>query len=228
MKKILVLTLALGSLNSFSALDLNKKLDSLNIPDDKVSPMISQDKLHIVNTRYSSLVNRYEITMAGANDFMSDSHMETKQFFATARYHIDSKWGIGVRHSRYNNQLTDAGNKLFDESQILPESDFAIKSTEVFVTNHGLYGKLRVNDSKVVYFDQYLTLGYGDVELSSGTTKTMSVDLGLAFWIGKHMSSRFGVKNEFYTQKKKYGTADAYNAMGYIEFGYLFGEGNRG
>lgn len=42
------------------------------------------------------------------------------------------------------------------------------------------------------------------------------------------MSSRFGIKNEFYSQKKVSGDADAYNAMGYVEFGYLFGEGNRG
>ena len=228
MKKLLVVSLALSSMNLFAAVDLEKKLDALNIPDDKVSPMISQDKLHIVNTRYSSLVNRYEVTLAGANDFMADSHMDTKQFFATARYHIDSKWGIGIRHSQYNNQLTAAGNQLFKDSQLLPDSDFAIKSTEIFGTYHGLYGKLRVNTEQVVYFDQYMTLGYGDVELASGTAKTMSVDLGVAFWIGKHMSSRFGIKNDFYTQKKISGSADAYNAMGYIEFGYLFGEGNRG
>lgn len=228
MKKLLTTALALTSLTSFSAVDLEKKLDSLNIPDDKVSPMISEDKLHVVNTRYSSLVNRFEITMAGANDFMSDSHLDTKQFFATARYHIDSTWGVGIRHSQYENKLSSAGSKLFEDSKLLPDSDFAIKSTEIFGTYHGLYGKMRVSDKQVVYFDQYMTLGYGDVELASGTTKTVSVDLGVAFWIGKHMSSRFGVKNEFYSQKKVSGDTDAYNAMGYVEFGYLFGEGNRG
>ena len=42
------------------------------------------------------------------------------------------------------------------------------------------------------------------------------------------MSSRIGVKNEFYKQTKLTGNETNYNGMGYIEFGYLFGEGNQG
>lgn len=228
MKKIICLTLALSSLSAFAKTDLEKKLDALSIPDDKVTPALSRDKLHIVNTRYSSLTNRHEFTLAGSNNFNSESHLETKQGFATYRYHINSKWSVGLKHSIYNNVLSSSGKRLFKDKSLLPDSDFAYKSTELLGTYNGLYGKLRWSTDTVVYFDQYFTLGYGDIELESGPTKTYSLDLGMAFWIGKHMSTRFGVKNEFYKQTKLTGNETAYNTMGYIEFGYLFGEGNQG
>jgi len=228
MKRLICSILVLSSVSAMAKTDLEKKLDALNIPDDKVTPALSKDKLHIVNTRYSSLTNRHEVTMAGANNFVSESHLDTKQFFATYRYHINSTWSVGVKHSIYGNQLTDSGERLFKDKSLLPDSDFAFKSTELLGTYNGLYGKLRWNASQVVYFDQYVTLGYGDIDLESGPTKTYSVDVGLAFWIGKHMSSRIGVKNEFYKQTKLTGNETNYNGMGYIEFGYLFGEGNQG
>lgn len=228
MKKIVCSLLVLSSVSSFAKTDLEKKLDALSIPDDKVTPVLSKDKLHIVNTRYSSLTNRHELTMAGANNFTSESHLETKQVFASYRYHINSKWSLGLRHSIYGNELSSSGKRLFKDKSLLPDSDFAYKSTEFLGTYNGLYGKLRWNADTVVYFDQYFTLGYGDIDLESGPTKTYSLDLGMAFWIGKHMSSRIGLKNEFYKQTKLTGDENTHNAMGYIEFGYLFGEGNRG
>lgn len=227
MKKILLVSVALISMGA-QAVDLDKKLDALSMPDDRVSPMISEDQLSVVNTRYSSLVNRHELTIAGANNFTSDSHIDTKQAFATYRYHINSTWGVGLRYSIYNNELTGSGKKLFDDEKILPDTDYALKSTEIFTSFNALYGKLRWNSEKVVYFDQYFTLGYGKVDLASGLTDIYSLDLGMAFWLGKHYSGRIGLKNEFYTQSKINGDESALNAMGYVEFGYLFGEGNRG
>ncbi len=225
LNKFVVLVSFLFVSNLYASLE--SKLDSLNIPDDKVSPVISKDKLYIVNTRYSSLVNRHELTMGGSNDFLPDSHMDTKQFLATYRYHINSDWSLGLRYSSYSNKLTPAGEKLYEEKNLLPDSDYALKSTEIFGNYNLFYGKLRVSDKQVVYFDNYLALGFGEVELAQGNTSVYSADIGLAFWLGKNFSSRFGLKNEFYTQKKLDGETLTHNMMGYIEFGYLFGEGNR-
>ena len=206
---------------------LSEKLDSLNIPSDKVTPMISQDKLYAVNSRYSSLQKRHEITLAGANNFTGDDHLTSRNTSGTYRFHWNSTWSLGMRYSHYFNELSGAGKKLFDKERLLPDTDFALKSTEGFINLNTVYGKLRLTRDTVVYFDQYITLGYGDIALSQGETKMGTLDLGFAFWLGKHMSARTGLRNEFYEQEKINGDSNVHNALGYIEFGYLFGEGAR-
>lgn len=208
--------------------DLEKKIDALNIPDDKVSAVLSDDQLYIVNERYSSLKNRHEVTIMGANNFTADSHLSTKQAGLSYRYHLNADWSFGARYTRYTNKLTTAGKNLFDSQKILPDSDYALNGKELFVNYNTIYGKLRWTEDTIVYFDQYVSLGGGKVKLSSAETNLMFADLGFSFWIGKHMSARFGVKNEFYKQTQKFGDRNIHNANGYLEFGYLFGEGDRG
>ncbi|PIP93747.1 MAG: hypothetical protein COW00_07635 [Bdellovibrio sp. CG12_big_fil_rev_8_21_14_0_65_39_13] len=229
MKKILLALFVLSSsVMAQEATELEKKLDALNIPDDKVTPVLSEDKLYVVNTRYSSLVNRHELTLQGANNFTADSHLSTNQAAASYRYHINSKWSLGLRYTRYSNELTAAGKKLFEDKQILPDTDFAKNGQEAYVSYNTIYGKLRWSQDTVVYFDQYVALGGGKVELASGKKNMAFADLGLAFWLGKHMSTRVGFKNEFYKQSQRNGDRSIHNGMGYLEIGYLFGSGDRG
>ncbi|MFT6630173.1 MAG: outer membrane beta-barrel protein [Bacteriovoracaceae bacterium] len=227
MKKILGISIVLVSLSGFATSDLEKKLDSLNIPSDKVTPLVSEENLISVNSRYSSLNKRNEITLIGANNFNADSHMDTKQIGATYRFHINSRWSVGARYTEYQNKLSAAGDKLFEKQNLLPDSDFAVKSTDGFINFNTVYGKLRLTSNTIVYFDQYVSLGYGKVALSQGEAQMYTADLGFAFWLGKHASSRIGVKNELYEQHKLNGADNVHNAMGYIEIGYLFGEGAR-
>ncbi len=216
-----------GSTESSEKGTLDKKLDDLRIPTDKVTPTLSKDKLYIVNTRYSSLRNRHELTLGGANNFTADSHLEMQQATLSYRYHLNEDWSFGLRHVEYYNDLSDAGEKLFNDSKIVPDTDYALSSQEIFASYNTIYGKLRFNKDTVVYFDQYIALGYGEVKLESGEVGMGILDLGFAFWIGTNFSSRVGLKNEFYKQDQLSGSRNIHNAMGYLEIGYLFGEGDR-
>ncbi|MBC7538381.1 MAG: outer membrane beta-barrel domain-containing protein [Bacteriovorax sp.] len=208
--------------------ELEKKLDALNIPDDKVTTVVSEDKLYIVNTRYSSLVNRHEVTLQGGNNFTADSHLSTQQAAFAYRYHLNSNWSGGLRYTRYSNKLTDAGQRLFVDKKMLPDTDFAFNGQEAFINYNTIYGKLRWTEDTVVYFDQYVALGGGRIKLASGSKNLAFADLGLSFWIGNHMSTRIGFKNEFYQQTQLSGSRNIHNGVGYFEFGYLFGNGDRG
>lgn len=230
MKKILYTLSLLLSSQVFAqgASDLEKKLDMLNIPDDKVTNVISEDKLYVLNTRYSSLVNRHELTLAGGNNFTADSHLSTQQTALSYRYHINSTWSLGGRYTYYTNKLTTAGQSLFNNRQILPDTDYAKGGKELFVNFNTIYGKLRWTQDTVVYFDQYISLGGGKLTLASGDKNLAFADLGFSFWLGKHMSTRIGIKNEFYTQSQLSGERSIHNGIGYLELGYLFGSGDRG
>ncbi len=207
---------------------LAKKLDDLHIPDDKVTPILSQDQLYIVNTRYSSLINRHELTLQGAHNFTSKSHLKVQQAALAYRYHFNSQWSFGLRYTRYTNGLTSAGERLLAGKKIVPDTDFALNAQELFVSYNTIYGKLRWSKDTVVYFDQYISLGGGQIELASGRSNHGFLDLGFAFWLGKQASFRIGVKNEGYDQALRSGEQFQYNAMGYLEIGYLFGSGDRG
>lgn len=226
MKKLLITLMTLSSLNAFTATDLENKLDALRIPSDQVTPVISQDKLYIVNQRYSSLINRHELSVNGANNFTAASHLDNKQLGMLYRYHINTRWAVGVRYNNYYNELNEAGKKLYDDKSIVAESDYAIKSTSGFLSFNTMYGKMRFTQKQVVYFDQYISVGYGDIELSDGLKKFKNLDIGFAFWMGKNLSARIGVNNEYYTQVQQDRNKAIHNAMGYVEFGYLFGAGN--
>lgn len=223
MKMLFTSVVLLMSFSVMAADELELKLKKLSVPDDKVSPVVSKDKLYIVNTRYSSLDNRHEVDFAGANNFMADSHLVTRQTAMSYRYHVNEKWGVGLRYTNYYNELSDAGKTLFERKDLLPDSDFAYKSTELFVNYNTMYGKLRYAKDSVLYFDQYVSLGAGKVELESGEQTMGIVDLGFSFWISKNYSMRAGLKNEFYQQQQLTGSRDIHNAMGYLSFGYLFG-----
>lgn len=220
--------IAANSLAVESSTSLEKKLEALNIPDDKVTAVLSEDQLYVVNERYSSLVNRHEMTLMGANNFTADSHLSTQQVGLSYRYHINSDWSLGARYTRYSNKLTQAGQTLFDNKKIVPDTDFALNGQELFVNYNTMYGKLRWTEDSVVYFDQYVALGAGKVKLSSGQKTLAFLDLGFSAWLGKHMSARVGIKNEFYQQSQLNGKRNMHNTNGYLEFGYLFGTGDRG
>ncbi|MFT6071360.1 MAG: outer membrane beta-barrel protein [Bacteriovoracaceae bacterium] len=228
MKKMITLfALFLSPLAFGAETSLDKKLDDLNIPDDQVTPVLSQDNFYIVNTRYSSLINRHEIGVQGSHNLTADSHLDVKQISGSYRYHLNSKWSFGLRYNHYSNKLTQAGQRLLDDQKIVPDQDFAYNSQEIFATYNTIYGKLRWSSETVVYFDQFISVGGGQIELASGKSNHALVDLGLAFWIKKHGSMRVGVRNELYNQVKLSGENLKYNAMGYIEFGFLFGDGDR-
>ncbi len=229
-KKILLAAALISSMKAFAqeSSELEKKLDALNIPDDKVTKVLSEDKLYIVNTRYSSLVNRHEFTLQGANNFTADSHLSTQETALSYRYHLNSTWSTGLRYTRYTNKLTDAGQRLFDDKKILPDTDYAMNGQELFLNFNTIYGKLRWTENTVVYFDQYIALGGGRVKLASGKKNMGFADLGFSFWLGSHGSARVGMKNEFYKQTQLTGARNIHNGIGYIEFGYLFGSGDRG
>lgn len=201
--------------------DLSQKLDHLNVPEDQVTNLLSEESLISVTGRYSPLILRHELSLKGGHNFMSDGHLQSRQAAALYRFHLNSRWSLGVSYQEYENKLSEAGEKLFDDQKILPDSDFAIKGVDIFVGLNTFYGKLRVTQRQIVYFDHFISIGYGHIALASGEEQVYTADTGLVFWLGKNTSFRLGMKNEFYRQKKLTQNTNAHNAMGYLEVGYL-------
>lgn len=206
--------------------DLEKKLEKLQLPTDQVPGYVSKDKIYSVKTRYSSLKNRHEVTMFGANNFTPDSHIDNTQVGLSYRYHINSDWSLALRYKKNYNELSKSGESLYKNNALLPDTDFAKTSTDLHLTYNTFYGKMRFSQDSVVYFDHFISAGGGKVELASSSENMYILDTGFAFWIGKNLSARIGLANEFYNQQRLNGSRSKHNAIGFLSFGYLFGEGD--
>ena len=145
MKKLISFAILLGSINAFAVevkkSDLEKKLDSLNIPSDKVTPLVTTENLYVINDRYSSLYRRHEFTFMGGRNFNADSHLETEQLSVSYRMHLNSRWSFGARYSEYYNELSASGKQLYNDKNLLPDSDYALKSSEAFINFNTVWCK---------------------------------------------------------------------------------------
>jgi outer membrane beta-barrel protein len=216
------LTFATGA----GATQLESDLSSLAIPSDRGAVSVAKDKLYAIQGRYAPLSRRHELALSLGKNFNQDGHLDSNQWGGLYRYHINDSWALGLNHFRMNNELSASGQKLLDDKGVIPDRDYIKSQTDVMAEYNLFYGKLRFNMNQVTYFDQYIALGAGQVELGRGTATAAVADIGLAFWLGKKGSARMGVKNDFYKEENLNGSTNVHNMVGYFAFGYLLGGTN--
>jgi outer membrane beta-barrel protein len=122
-----------------------------------------------------------------------------------------------------NNELSAAGKKLVNQQNVIPDRDYIKSQTDLVGEYNLFYGKMRLDLDQVVYFDQFWNLGVGQIELGRGTATAMIIDAGFAIWMGKMMSARIGLKNDFYKEQNLKGDTNVHNMIGYLSLGVLLG-----
>jgi outer membrane beta-barrel protein len=202
---------------------LETELNSLAIPQDQAAVSVAKDKLYSVQGRFSPLKNRHEFSLSLGKNVNQDGNLVSNQWGGIYRYHINDKWAVGGNYFRMNNELSSSGKKLLSDKGIVPDRDFITQQTDLMAEYNLFYGKLRFDMEQVTYFDQYIGLGAGQLSLGQGNATAAVVDLGIAFWIGKKMSARMGMKNDFYREQNLSGSTNVHNMVGYFAFGYLLG-----
>jgi len=224
MKQLLIVTLALISLTALAATSpLEAELDGLAVPLDKAMVSTANDKLYSIQSRLSPLTNRHELGFIGGKNLNQDGTVDSTQWGGLYRYHINGKWGLGLNHFRMNNELSAAGKKLVNQQNVIPDRDYIKSQTDLVGEYNLFYGKMRLDLDQVVYFDQFWNAGVGQIELGRGTATAMIIDAGFAFWMGKMMSARIGLKNDFYKEQNLNGDTNVHNMIGYLSLGVLLG-----
>jgi outer membrane beta-barrel protein len=202
---------------------LESELNSLAIPADKAAVSVAKDKLYSIQGRFAPLKNRHEFSLSLGKNVNQDGNLDSNQWGGMYRYHINDKWAVGGNYFRMNNELSSSGSKLLADKGIIPDRDFITQQTDLMAEYNLFYGKLRFDMEQVTYFDQYIGLGVGQLSLGRGNATAAVVDVGLAFWVGKKLSARMGMKNDFYKEQNLSGSTNVHNMVGYFAFGYLLG-----
>lgn len=225
MKSLLFGFLVLFSFNTYSSeTPLDKQLEELNMPSNQLPGAVSEEKLYSVQLRHTPLTKKHEISLSGAKDFRSDGYLNSNQVGLGYRYHLDDKWSVKANYVRVFNELNESGQVLLQEEKLLSDADYLISQFDVGAEYNLFYGKFRFNMEKVFYFDQYVGLSAGVIELRRGVKPVVSFDAGIAFWAGNKMDLRIGLKNNVFAETNGLGE-ESYtrNMVGYLSVGYLLG-----
>lgn len=200
--------------------DLEKELESLNLPDNKLPAGASVERLYSVQSRYNPLGGKHEISLGGARLFNADNFI-SNQINLTYRFHFSNDWSVALGGSMVFNSFSSLGERLYDDAKLAPDLAYAKFRTDLMANYNLLYGKFRLSMEEVLYFDVYLGLGGSYQILGSGATAGAAGDIGFVFWLGKWGSVRLGLKDHYYKEVRQTSSGMTHNLLGHLDFGVL-------
>jgi outer membrane beta-barrel protein len=200
---------------------------------EKAQALQPEQKMTIVQNRTVSLDKRFEIAPEFSGTFGGDTYSRTRSFGLNAMFHMNSHWALGAKYNYAFNTLTPEGQARVDQANAdyqknpeapsvsYPQLDYPKSEMMALFNWSPIYGKLNLFDASVAHFDAYLVAGYGQVQLSSGTTPTYTGGLGLGFWLTPHFSTRVEMryqnyKAQYFQTEKSLDLAVASVQMGWL------------
>jgi len=202
---------------------LESQLEALSLPENQSPVPVSQEKLYSVQSRYAPLKGRHEIEFGYAKNLTPPSYISSDQVDFTYRYHLSDRWDLSVGGSYVFNALTDAGQNLANIEGMVPDAAYVKYRADFLATYNLFYGKFRVSMDKVFYFDQYLSLGPGYVVTDLGHSAAAVGDLGLALWLGKTGSIRFGLRDYYFHEVRHLSASNVQDVVFHVDLGLLLG-----
>jgi outer membrane beta-barrel protein len=191
----------------------------------------TKQQIRIVQKRAVDRDMRLELGFAYGGVAGGNSYLNSQPLMGTADFHFTPRVSIGFRYSQYANQLSREGQSQFELARAaqqagqldytIPQIDIPKSSMMGMLSYYPLYGKLNFFDLSVVQFDIYLTGGYGQMELKSGSSPTWTAGGGVGFWWTQNFSSRLEIRHQGYQDKVYIGTRDVGMMIGTIGIGLL-------
>lgn len=188
----------------------------------------------IVQNRMVDRSMRFELSGDYANSFGGDTYIKTGTFSANARFHFTNRWALGAKYGMSFNKLTNEGNKMVDDAYAdhlanpqtsnfpVPDIDYPKSMSLGFLEFYPLYGKMSWLGKAVSHFDVYAQLGYGNINLDSGSTSATSGALGVGIWGTQHLTTRLEISYMDYTAKYYTGDIKQGVTSASVQVGWLF------
>ncbi len=208
----------------FAQSNLEEQLEALKMPSNRLPDVVSREKIYAIQVRHNDLNKKHELVVGGGNQILGGGHLSQRRFGMGYFYHVNPRWALSVNATKAFNELNDEGELLLEKQELVPDKDFSKQAFDVQASYNAFYGKFRFSMDRTFYFDQYISLGIGIVDLYSRTAPMLTGDIGLNLWVHKSMSMRFGLRNELYREQRVTGETSNHNLIAHISMGYLFGQ----
>lgn len=223
-----LLTLGLALNANASEVPLEEQMKLLDSPVNQLPAGVTVDseKYYSVQSRYVPLRNRSEIDLNASQLLNGNGFLNTSQFGAAYRFHFNDNWNLSAHAAWMNNARSAAGDRLFSQEDILPDAAYLKNRYDLLLTRNLFYGKFRLTMDQVFYFDQFISLGGGYVNLDRNSSPEAVADIGFGFWMGRTGALRVGMKNYVYREQRRITASIVHDMNAYLELGLLLGKGS--
>lgn len=190
----------------------------------------SETRSRIVQDRIVDRNNAFEFGVSYGGVLGGDSYLKTQSLGLAADFHITPRWSLGVRYFDFTNGLTPEGDRIAKQARqsynagnqaITFDIDYPINATMGVLNWYPIYGKTSFLDMGVTQFDLYLTLGAGNMQLSSGGTGVYNAGIGIGAWVSKHISIRGEAKYQTYKDQLVTGSRTLNTTVATIGLGWI-------
>ena len=179
---------------------------------EKASALNPEIENNVIQNRFVNRTNRFEF----APEFSGianggDAYNRTSNAGLNVHYHINPSFSVGAKYNYSFNALTPEGKAMIDRAErstdvnpndpnfLYPQVVYQKSEMLGFFNWYPVVGKLSFGKFGVAHFDTYLTAGYGQMELSNGSSPVASLGVGLGFWLNRHLTTRLEYRGEQYT-----------------------------
>lgn len=166
----------------------------------------SETRLKVVQTYPIERARRFELGVRYGYQYSGDVYSMSQGLGVNAGYNINQYVGVLLDYNQYVSKLTQEGTNLKnnDIPNRLPAGrEFVIDVDSIKSSLHGslvfypMNGKLNLMDRKTLYFDPYISAGYGVVNTQRSSSNSIQATGGLSFYLTRGMSLK--IENRFMT-----------------------------
>lgn len=204
--------------------DILKDFDSLGGNDvliDRAQKLQPNKSVTVVQQRTVDRQWRNEFSLGYNNVIGGDAYLQTQMLNLDYHLHINPHWSVGLSYFSAYNKLSNEGQYLISVDGLVPEVDEPRSGYELVGNFSPIYGKINFFDLGVIQFDIYGLASFGNIQLKSGETNTYSVGAGFGLWISQYITTRFEIRQRFYTAQRFGTSADIETTTAGFSFGYL-------
>jgi len=194
---------AFGAATASAQSNINQDFDSLGGNPKLLSRAKALDpknRISIVQKRAVDRKLRLETAVNYGLVAGGEPYVNTQNLGAMLDFHITPRWSVGARYAYSVNELTNEGKNMFEEARRqraagnlnyqVPSIDYPQQSVIGTLSWYPVYGKTNMFDVSIVHFDLYTLVGYGQMQLSSGWTDTITAGGGMGLWWTNYVSTR--------------------------------------
>ncbi|MBL7543332.1 MAG: outer membrane beta-barrel domain-containing protein [Bdellovibrionaceae bacterium] len=215
--------------------DLKNEVSTLGDNHDVVERVKNMDTNQRVRVVQNRLVNRNNRIELGANYSYNgggDSYVKSQNVGASLEYHLNPRWSFGIHYQKSYNTLTPEGENQFEIAQAdqkvnqgstkrFPSVDYPLETQLATVSYYPIYGKMNLFDTGIAQFDLYLQLGYGQMNLFSGSSDVYSVGVGSGIWLTQRITTRIEARYQQYqdlvqSERRKQNNLQALASIGFL------------
>lgn len=212
MKSISILIALLMS--SVSYAQVEQEIDSFGGNEAlymKAKALNPEVESEVVQNRFTPRTNRFEFAPETSSVFGGDAYNQTQNAGLNVHYHINPSWSVGVKYNYAFNSLTPEGKEMVKRAEdassanpqapnyLFPQVIYPKSELLGLVNWYPIVGKLSFGRFGVAHFDTYFTAGYGNMELSNGSSPAATLGVGMGFWINSHWTTRLEYRAQQYT-----------------------------